>query len=531
MPTAATTPLQESNSSSVWLSANEIGKKIAAGELSSQQVVEDHISRIEEANVRINAVVENRFEQARAEAIAADRQQAQGDQLGPLHGVPMTVKESFHVKGLSATLGLSKRASDKQDEDGILVQRLKSAGAIILGTTNVPQLMILHESVNPVYGETRNPWNLERVAGGSSGGEAAIIAAGGSPCGLASDIGGSIRIPGHFCGIHGLKPTSRRLPRTGCAANLRGMDAIVFQPGPMARSVDDLSLLMRVLISSDPQVADFDVPPVEFRDPSQVDISKLRIARWEDDGFFTPSPAIRRAIREAAEALLNMGAEIVEFKPPDVDEGLRLYFSVISADGGTDLKRLAKGSKIDKKIKQLLRLGGVPPFYRSPISLVMKAFGQDHMASLMEASGPRSADDYWQLTQRTYDYTRRFLQAFTDQKIDAFLSPSHAVPAFLHGQGVDLMPAACYSFLPNLLGVPVGNVAATTIGSSEQSDREGDKHSLAKAAVKAEEQSVGLPVGVQVGASHWRDDIVLAVMAALEKHFQSQASYPKFNAW
>jgi len=187
------------------LTASELAERIRAGDLSSQEVVEAHIRRIDAVNPRLNAVVVPLFDQARAQAKAADAARAQGQPLGPLHGVPVTIKEQY------------------------LVKRWRAAGAIILGKTNIAQLLRYYEADNPVYGRSNNPWNLDRTPGGSSGGEAAIIAAGGSPLGLGGDFGGSLRVPAHFCGLTTLKPTTALLSNLDNPAHLAvtGQEAIV----------------------------------------------------------------------------------------------------------------------------------------------------------------------------------------------------------------------------------------------------------------------------------------------------------------
>lgn len=191
-------------------SATELADLIAAGRVSAVQVVQAHIARIERVNPRLNAVVVARFEQAMDEARAADARQARGELLGPLHGVPITIKECLDLVGTPSTFGMPSRRHDYPAADDPYVRRLREAGAIVLGKTNVPQALIYNESSNALYGRTNNPWDVRRTPGGSSGGEAAIIAACGSPLGLGTDIGGSVRLPASFCGITSLKPTTWR---------------------------------------------------------------------------------------------------------------------------------------------------------------------------------------------------------------------------------------------------------------------------------------------------------------------------------
>jgi fatty acid amide hydrolase len=253
------------------LSAVELASLIASGAATSQEVVEAHIQRIEQVNPKLNAVVIKRYEQARQEARDADARRAGGGKLGPLHGVPMTVKECLDVKDTPSTFGLEAQKAAIAGRDGAAVARLREAGAIILGKTNVAQLLMYYESDNPVYGRTNNPWNLDRTPGGSSGGEAAIIASGGSPMGLGTDIGGSLRIPASFCGIVSLKPTTGRVNDPGRYSVPVGQRAILSQIGPMARSVEDVALLLEVLNGVNVE------PSLPLGDYRQVNVSRLRV--------------------------------------------------------------------------------------------------------------------------------------------------------------------------------------------------------------------------------------------------------------
>ncbi|WP_165422923.1 amidase [Ktedonosporobacter rubrisoli] len=305
------------------LSASELARRIAAGRLSSQEVVEAHIRRIEAVNPRLNAIVVSLFAQARASASRADQLREQGTLLGPLHGVPITLKEQFLVSGTPATVGLMSHRSSIEQE-GPLVQRLRQAGAIILGKTNVSQLLLsLSGSCeNPVYGRTNNPWDLARSPGGSSGGEAAIIAAGGSPLGLGGDNGGSIRIPAHFCGLYSLLPTARRLTNLDTApyAEVAGQEAAIAQPCPIARSTQDLRLAMSILAAPGLNALDPAVPPVPWPDPSAVSLAGLRIGMYSDNGVFSVAPAVRRAVEEAAQILRARGAIVEPWSPAHCGE-------------------------------------------------------------------------------------------------------------------------------------------------------------------------------------------------------------------
>ena len=289
------------------LSATELAAGIAKYEFTATQVVEAYIKRIEQVNPPLNAIVVPLFEQARQEAHDADQKLAQGQNVGPLHGVPITIKESFHVKGTPSTLGVTTLAFHRATQDSILVERLRGAGAIVLGKTNVPQLLLYNETDNPLYGRTNNPWNLERSCGGSSGGEAAIVAAGGSALGLGSDIGGSLRTPALACGINSLKPTSGRLSGSGTAdINIwPGLEGIINQYGPMARSVADLKLAMSILAAPGQEAVDPAIAPVAWRDPEVVKLQGLRIGFYTDDGFFSGSPGFETSRTRSGPCFAN----------------------------------------------------------------------------------------------------------------------------------------------------------------------------------------------------------------------------------
>lgn len=511
------------------MGAAELARRIARGELSSALVVEAFIGRIEETAGQLNAVVVRLFDDARAAARLADAAVCRGEPLGPLHGVPVTIKECFHVAGTPSTMGLTNRPESIL-EDGPLVRRLRRAGAIILGKTNVPQLMVWHEADNPLYGRTNNPWDLSRGPGGSTGGEAAIIAARGSPLGLGGDLGGSIRIPCHFCGIHGLKPTSVRLPRGGTAKNLHGMEAIKYQPGPLARRVEDLQLALAVLCDAGGEAEPAEVPPVPLGDPANVDVSKLRVAMFTDDGYFPASPAIRRAVQEAAEAIRARGATVEPWTPPSTLEAMKLYFGLMGADGGADARQIVKGSRLDPRLRRLLRIAGLPTIARVPLAALLSAMGQRWSARLLSAAQGCSASRYWQLTYRLEEYVSEYLDSLAAGRFDAVLSPPHALPAMRHDTALDLLPAASYSFVPNLLGVPVGVVSITRVRPGEESDRSASRDSVEKLALRAEAGSAGLPIGVQIFAQHWREDIVLALMGAIESAFSERENFP-MNAY
>ena len=252
-----------------FLSAIAMAEQIRNKELSPIELVEAHLDRIEKLNPQLNAFVQVDAESATRQAQAAEAAVVRHEKLGPLHGVPISIKSSIEVAGLRCEAGSKLRAGFVAARDAPLVSRLRNAGAIILGTTNAPELLMAWETDNLLYGRTNNPWDLSRTSGGSSGGEAAAIAAGCSAGGVGSDGGGSIRVPAHFSGICGLKPTPGRIPATGHFPTSVGPFALLGVVGPMARTVADLKVLFEVM--QGPDDGDPSAAPVPVRWPDRDD--------------------------------------------------------------------------------------------------------------------------------------------------------------------------------------------------------------------------------------------------------------------
>ena len=233
-------------------SASQLAQLIRAKQVLSLELVDAYLERIDAINPALNAVVQLVPEQARKQAQAADTALAKGELLGPLHGVPFTVKDSFDTAGIISTGGTLGRKDFMPQQDATAIARLQAAGAIILGKTNTPELTMAGETDNLIYGRTNNPYDTDLSPTGSSGGSAAIVAAGGSPLDIGSDVGGSIRVPAHVCGIAGIKPNWGRVPRTGHILDYRmGALEAMQQVGPMARYVEDLILTLPIMAGSD----------------------------------------------------------------------------------------------------------------------------------------------------------------------------------------------------------------------------------------------------------------------------------------
>ena len=440
------------------LSATQMARLIRERRISSVELVEAHLRRIAEVNPAINAAIEVFGESALAEARAADAARPRG----VLHGVPFSVKDSIEVAGRVCTAGtLGRKNAAPAAEDATLVARLRSAGAIPIARTNLPDLLFAFESDNLLFGATKNPHDLTRTAGGSSGGEAALIAAGGSPMGLGSDAAGSVRLPAAFCGIASIKPTSGRLPRTGHVPPAGGWIEALWQIGPMARRIEDLVTMMPLLAGTDGR--DHTCVGMPVRDPGEVDVRRLRVAFHTDNGIAAAGPEVSQVVRAAAAEL-----DAVEDRPACLDQAYELEMKFLGPDGGDGLWRYLEA----------IGSTSVHPL----------------LAGWLEKLRPYRTDvagfaGYWAELDRYRAEMLAFLRRY-----DAIVCPVYPEAALLLGTSTveENFRGFSHTMAYNLTGWPAAVARCGTSGA-------------------------GLPVAVQVVAAPWREDIALAVAGYLEE--------------
>ena len=454
-----------------FLPAVQMAEQIRHRKISPVELVEAHLRKIKKLNPVLNAFVqvdaEGAFRQAREAEVAVRR----GAKLGALHGVPVSIKISIEVAGFRCEAGTKLRQGTVASQDAPLVSRLRDAGAIILGTTNTPELLMAWETDNLLYGRTNNPWDLTRTPGGSSGGEAAAIASGMSAAGVGSDGGGSIRVPAHFSGICGLKPTPGRIPATGHFPNSVGPFALIGVVGPMAGKVQDLKLLFEVM--QGPDIGDPSAVSVPVRWPDRDELKKVPIGYFEDDGRTPVTADTRAAVRTAAEALTRAGFQVEPFRPDGLELARQLWWKFFGIAGGMLLGPMTRG-------------------HEAELSPILKEF-----SSWVEAEPSHTGEsllDAW--IQR--DAIR--MQVFAQMRdYPVLLCPVAAIPAFKHGERrwqidgktVEYLDAWSYTEWFNLLGTPA---AVVPVGQSPE----------------------GLPIGVQISARPWEEELVLSVAAELE---------------
>ena len=440
------------------LSAVRLAALIARREVSPVEVAEAYLRRIARLNPLLNAVVTLdplAVERAREAEAAVMR----GAETGPLHGVPLTVKDTIVTRGLRTTSGSRLRAQFVPEADATAVARVRAAGAIVLGKTNVPEMAIPYECDNPVFGRTNNPHDTGRTPGGSSGGEAAALCACLSAAGLGSDLSGSIRVPAHFCGVVGLKPTTGRVPGDGHFPPAVGAFALGAVVGPMARRVEDLSLLFNVLTGT--------------RGPAAAaDVRGWRVARFVDESA-PVSAETHDAVGAALRALGEAGLVVVDERPPGLRRAIDLWPALFSRASATQLRETYGDDE-----------EAAGPLVRAVLAAA-------------ERNREHDADEFARaLAER--DRLREALAGWM-KTTPLVVAPVGAVPAFEHGarrvevggQQLSLFRAFGYSRAANVLGLPA-------------------------AAVPAGRSREGLPLGVQVIGRPFDDEAVLAAASIIE---------------
>jgi amidase len=444
---------------------------VREGELSALELAEAHIGQIERLNPKLNAFADFDAERVRAQARNLDARKAP---RGPLHGLPVTVKSSIATAGHRCEIGSLLHKGEVPREDAVAVARLRAAGAVILGTTNCPELLMAYETDNLLYGRTHNPWDLERSPGGSSGGESAAIAGGLSAAGLGSDSGGSVRVPAHFTGICALKPTPGRIPGRGHLPPCVGPFAILGAIGPMARTVEDLNLLFRTLAGHD--ALDPVSAPAALRAADSDELRSRTIGFFEDDELVPVTKETRAAVHDAAQALRAAGFRVEAFRPRTLEPLRKLWWKFFVQCGAMFYEPEIFGKRY--------KLG---PVFEEFLSIAERA-GKLTAAELLNAWAELDL-----LRGRTLGEMKEY---------PVLLCPAAAIPAFrpgerawtIDGKTVEYLDAVRFTQWFNALAAPA-------------------------VVVPVAQSAEGLPIGVQIAARPFEDEIALGVAGVIDEAF------------
>jgi len=459
----------------ISLSAKQLIELIKNKKISCKELMETYLSRITHVNPKLNAIVQQLSpEQALKQANMADSVIANGGKIGKLHGIPITIKDGRKVKGFLCSYGNLSSFNKIAEEDATVVARLLAEGAIVIGITNIPDFSMTYETENLLYGRTHNPYDLDRSPGGSSGGEAAIIAAGASTFGIGADSGGSIRQPAHNCGIAGLKPTRGLIPGTGkFPEDGLGIFSLIETQGPLARWVEDLIYTLPILAGTDD--SDPNIYPIAVRDPAKVDLKKLRIVYYTKNGVATPRDDIIETIENAAHVLTKEVFNI-ENNYPIIKKENYTAFEELFFYGGD------KGKWLFDRMEKMGVKEIAPPFQ------ALLNVAQQCEFSVTEVRNRLMALEQFKIQMM------HFMNAY-----DVILCPVATLPARSYTQTENtekfsLSHDLTYNLPFNITGWPA---AVVRCGTSKE----------------------GLPIGIQIIAKSWRDDIVLAVAKRLEEIF------------
>nr|XP_013798998.1 PREDICTED: vitamin D3 hydroxylase-associated protein-like [Apteryx mantelli mantelli] len=439
---------------------------------------------------------------------------------GLLYGIPISIKDHIGHKGHLSTCGLVQFLNTPVQEDSVLVKVLKRQGAIPFALTNVSQSLFSYDCSNAIFGQTLNPFNHKKSPGGSSGGEGALIAGGGSILGIGSDIGGSIRLPSSFCGLCGLKPTSERLSLSGASGPIDGILSVPCALGPMARDVDSLALCMKALLCEEMFQLDPTVPPIPFNEEVYSSSAPLRIGYYDTDGYFPLPPCMRRAVHETRDALRAAGHELVPFAPPRIHYVMtELFLKTFFADGGRAFLDLFAGNIVDSGLKPQVNCYKIPTLWKKLLALILKPLFPRLADYLSALCGMRSVNKMWKHQHQIMVYRTEFINKWRELRLHVMLCPVLG-PAFTTGYPGKLLTAISSTMLYNVLNFPAGVVPVSTVTEADEEELKLYQgycdDPWDRTLKQAVEGAVGLPVAVQCVALPWQEELCLRFMKEVE---------------
>ncbi|KAF2737642.1 amidase signature enzyme [Polyplosphaeria fusca] len=481
-----------------------------------------------EAHKKTNCVTEILFPEAEEWA------EKEINLKGPLAGIPVSLKDSIQVKGFDISVGYSRNTGKPYDDDGAIVRILKDAGAVPFVKTNLPTTLLSFESTNDVWGRCTNPHNDKYSPGGSTGGESALLAFGGSRIGIGSDVAGSVRVPAHFSGCYSIRCSTGRWPKVGMNTSMPGQEAIPSVFSPMARTLNDLTYFTRSIVGMKPWNYDYTVHPLEWRESVETEYREkktLRVGVLRTDGVVDPAPACARALDQVASALAAEGHEVFDVNPPSPYEALVIASQLLNSDGcQTFMSNGRTGEWNDPGAAQLNFYMWLPKPVKYLYYLWVKYVKGDSIwAGLLKDWHPKSAYEYWQLAGKREAFKAKFYTWWSEEaKMDFMITPPNATPAVPHGGMHDAVSSCGYTFLFNLLDYSSGILPVTHVDpfvdQLPASFALNKLNGVAKGAYKHYDATkmAGLPVGVQVVGRRLEEEKVLAVMErvedALDKH-------------
>lgn len=503
------------------LSLKELSDRLKEGSLLPENVLYTYMEKALEVNKGTNSLTD-----FLPDCVAQLQEIKKQKVKGLLYGVPVSIKDHYGYKGHASTCGMVHFLDIPVEKDCVLVQVLKKQGAIPFVKTNVPQSMMNYDCSNLIFGQTLHPLNHQKTPGGSSGGEGALVAGGGSILGFGSDIAGSIRVPSSFCGICGIKPTGFRLSIGGTSAPFSGITSVVPMLGPMARDVDSLALCMKALLCEELFYLDPKVPPIPFNDEVYKCSKPLRIGFYDTDGYCMPPPCMQRAVNETKRLLEKAGHTLIPFTPPRMDYvANELFTKGLFADGASMILDKFDEDIVDPNLKPQISTYRLPNWLKWTLATILKPVCPRISRDLKALRGRRSARDLWEQNAETQAYCQEFTSEWRNLKLDVVLCPVMG-PAYNLGYVGKLFATGTYTYLYNILNFPAGVVPVSTVTEKDEeklTHYEGHYNdhwdNLIKKAVTG---AVGLPVAVQCVALPWQEELCLRFMKEVETLVQEE---------
>ncbi|KAF7430255.1 hypothetical protein PC9H_005957 [Pleurotus ostreatus] len=543
LPSAFFQPLSHHEEKIHSLSLSQIVSKCTASTLSPAEVMMAFGKKTLSAQQSTNCLSDVRVLQALLDLKSVAREQTYGlsdsatsVHARPLLGVPISIKDTIDIAGYDSTISCSRNVGRPAAKSSAIVRLLQDAGALIHVKTSVPTCLLSLETESDLFGVTSNPYNPAFTCGASSGGGAALLASGGAKIDIGSDIGGSVRIPAHFCGLWSLKGSAGRLPSTGQASSLPGFEAVQLICAPMATTLEDLTEFWKRTVGMKPWFYDPLCVPLEWR---PVDIlGQNRKLKWGivwDDGIIPASPACRRALATAASALKEQGHEVVNFSPPSIIDGLKIANQLVFADGGAQVKSALQPTEFaGPALSSVFTLISLPLFLKKAIAYFLKPFDPIY-AGFLEILHPKSIVEERQLVTARDEYRAQWHEQWQLDNLDFVLTPPHALPAFKHRQceKVTLMSAGI-TLIFNLLDYSAGVMPVTKVDKltdsypidffSSQEYRNFNMIARGAHSVYNAEEMHGLPVGIQVVGRRFEEEKVLEGMRVIQHALRSHGA-------
>ncbi|KAG0702173.1 amidase signature domain-containing protein [Suillus ampliporus] len=515
------------------LSLSDLVQRHNAGSLSTASILNAYGKKVVSAQKATNCLADVMLHEALTAKVpvsptATDHTLTPEQRLTPLSGVPVSIKDCIDIEGYDTTVGYSSKVNHPASSSAAIVRLLRDAGAIPHVKTTTPPGLLGLETSSDLFGRTSNPYNEKYVSGASTGGGGALLACRGSVIEIGTDIGGSVRMPAHFCGVYGMKSSAGRFPGWGTLPPMPGLESVAVSCSPMSRRLDDLEEFWKRVMEMQPWDYDHTCVPLPWR-PINLQGTKLRFGVVWEDGMISPSPACRRALQWVCDALVKQGHEVIDFSPPKIAEGLNIGFQLCFADGGAGFfNTVRKDEKLDPVLLATKSLLGMPLWLKKFLAMITRKWsGDEAYASMLETLHVKSPAEERALVVSRDEYRAKWHKAWEVEGLDFVLTVPHALPAIPAGSAEKVtLVSAAYMMIFNILDYTAGVLPVSFVNRETdalpkdfmKSAEYNNMGLMSKGAYSVYDADAmhGLPVGVQVIGRRFEEEKVLQGMKIVE---------------